>query len=122
MTVLGTADAVRFDAHGSTFASYVASRNSTQLCAWQLTVPAGTRGVAHRPSRDEVLLVLDGTLHVTLDGTRNRVERGKVALVRAGVEVIVDGGPQETTVWVTTTPGLTATLNDGTQLTPPWAQ
>lgn len=122
MTVLGVTDTVRFDAHGSTFASYVASRNSEQLCAWKLTVPPGSRGVAHRPSRDEVLLVLDGLLHITIDGTPSQVEPGNVALVRAGAEVVVDGGPQGAGVWVTTTPGLTATLNDGTQLTPPWAQ
>ncbi|MDV2475930.1 cupin domain-containing protein [Rhodococcus zopfii] len=94
MTVLGITDTVRFDAHGSTFASYVASRNSEQLCAWKLTVPPGSRGVAHRPSRDEVLLVLDGLLHITIDGTPSQVEPGNVALVRAGAEVVVDGGPQ----------------------------
>lgn len=122
MTVLDSAASIRFEAHGSTFSSYVASRNSTQLCAWKLTVPAGSRGVAHRPSRDEVLLVLDGTLHITIDGVHHRVAAGDVALVRAGAEVVVDGGPQGAAVWVTTTPGLTATLGDGTRLTPPWAQ
>jgi quercetin dioxygenase-like cupin family protein len=55
--------------HGSTFSSFVApSRGSAQLCAWQLNVPAGLRGVAHRPTREEVLLLLDGELTVTLDG------------------------------------------------------
>lgn len=50
-------------------------------------------------------LVLDGLLHITIDGTPNRVEPGNVALVRAGAEVIVDGGPQGAGVWVTTTRG-----------------
>ncbi|MFZ2527490.1 MAG: cupin domain-containing protein [Rhodococcus sp. (in: high G+C Gram-positive bacteria)] len=122
MTILGSADAIEFDAHGSTFDSYVASRNSAQLCAWKLTVAPASHGVAHRPSRDEILLVLDGTLHITIDGTPSSVEPGNVVLVRAGAEVIVDGGPQGAHVWVTTTPGLTATLADGTRLTPPWAQ
>lgn len=123
MTIVESAEAIRFDAHGSTFASYVApSRNSTQMCAWKLTVPAGSSGVAHRPSRDEVLLVLDGTLHITIDGTRSAVESGDAAVVPADAEVTVDGGPRGSTVWVTTTPGLTAVLRDGTRISPPWVQ
>lgn len=123
MTIVESSEATRFEAHGSTFASYVApSRNSAQLCAWKLTVPAGSHGAAHRPSRDEVLLVLDGALHITIDGTRSVVEPGAVAVVAAGAEVTVDGGPRGSTVWVTTTPGLTAVLRDGTEIAPPWAQ
>ena len=69
MPVIRSADAAVHQAHGSTFSSFVApSRGSAQLCAWQLTVPAGLRGVAHRPTREEVLLLLDGELTVTLDG------------------------------------------------------
>lgn len=70
MPVIRPADAVPFETHGSRFLSYVSpSRGSSQLCAWQLSVPADLQGVAHRPSREEVLLVLDGELHVTLDGS-----------------------------------------------------
>ena len=123
MPVVRSADAVPFETHGSRFLSYVSpAKGSSELCAWQLTVPAGLRGVAHRPSREEVLLVLDGELHVTLDGTGSELTRGDAVLVPAGCELRVDAGPAGATAWVSTTPGLEAVTADGTRIVPPWAQ
>ncbi len=66
MPVIHATDAAPFETHGSRFLSYVSpSRGSSQLCAWQLTVPADLHGVAHRPTREEVLLVLTGELNVS---------------------------------------------------------
>lgn len=122
MPVFRQNDAVEHEVHGSTFCSYVApARGSTQLCAWRLTVPAGLQGTPHRPSREEVLLILDGELRITLDGATSRLGAGDVALVPAGSELRVDGGAAAATAWVTTTPGLEAQLADGTRLVPPWA-
>ncbi len=122
MPVIRPNDAVEHHVHGSTFSSYVApSRGSTQLCAWRLTVPASLRGVAHRPSREEVLLLLDGGLRVTLDGTSTDLQPNDVVLVPAGSEFRLDGGADGAVAWVTTTPGLEAVMVDGTRLAPPWA-
>ncbi len=123
MPVVRSTDAITFGTHGSTFSSFVSpSRGSQQLCAWRLTVPADLRGVAHRPSREEVLLVLDGELRVTLDGTTSALHPGDVVLVPADAELRVDGGPLGASAWVSTTPGLEAVTADGTRLAPPWAQ
>ena len=114
--------AVVFEAHGSRFLSYVApSRGSRQLCAWRLEVPPGLRGVPHRPTREEVLLVLTGELSTRVDETRTTLRPGDVLLVPAGAEFAVDAGPEGGTAWVTTSPGLEAVLPDGSRLTPPWA-
>jgi quercetin dioxygenase-like cupin family protein len=122
MPIFSQHDAVEHQAHGSSFRSYVApSRGSTQLCAWRLEVPAGLRGVAHRPTREEVLLLLEGELQITLDGAPGRLGPGDVALVPAGSELRVDGGANAATAWVTTTRGLEAVIADGTRITPPWA-
>ena len=122
MPIFRQNDAVDHEAHGSRFRSYVVpSRGSAQLCAWRLTVPAGQHGVAHRPSREEVLLILDGDLQITLDGAPAQLTAGDVALVPAGSELRVDGGACAATAWVTTTPGLEALTADGTRITPPWA-
>ncbi len=122
MPVFRSADAVDHEVHGSTFSSYVApARGSAQLCAWRLTLPADLHGVAHRPSREEVLLVLGGGLRITLDGEQADLAPGDVALVPAGSELRVDSGPDGATAWVTTTPGLEAVLGDGTRMAPPWA-
>jgi quercetin dioxygenase-like cupin family protein len=103
--------------------SYVSpSRGSQELCAWRLTVPADQRGVAHRPTREEVLLVLEGELHVTLDGARSVLHRDDVVLVAAGSELCVDAGTAGAVAWVSTTPGLEALTADGTRIVPPWAR
>ncbi len=123
MPVIRPVDAVPFQTHGSRFLSYVSpSRGSSQLCAWQLRVPPDLQGVAHRPTRDEVLLVLAGELHVTLDGVCTVLLPGDVVLVTAGSDLRVDAGPEGATAWVTTTPGLEAVTANGTKITPPWTQ
>ncbi|PVZ07915.1 cupin domain-containing protein [Actinomycetospora cinnamomea] len=123
MPVLRPADAVRHEAHGAAFHALVApSRGSAELCAWRLEVPAEQVGAPHRPSREEVLLVLEGELRVTLDGETTSVAAGDVVLVPAGAELRVDGGAGAASVWVTTSPGLEAELADGTRLAPPWAR
>lgn len=121
MPVIRSADAVEHEAHGSTFSSYVApARGSTELCAWRLTVSAGVQGVAHRPTREEVFLLLSGELRITLDGSSTDLQGGDVVLVPAGSELRLDTGAGSTTAWVTTTPGLEAVMADGTRLAPPW--
>jgi quercetin dioxygenase-like cupin family protein len=120
--VIRPADATVHQVHGSTFSSFVApSRGSAQVCAWQLTVPAGLRGVAHRSTREEVLLLLEGELTVTLDGIAAVLAAGDVVLVPAGSELRLDGGTAGATAWVTTTPGLEAVMADGSRIVPPWA-
>jgi len=120
--IIRSADATVHQVHGSTFSSFVApSRGSAQLCAWQLKVPAGMRGAAHRPTREEVLLLLEGELTVTLDGIATVLAAGDVVVVPADSELRVDGGTAGATAWVTTTPGLEAVMADGSRIAPPWA-
>lgn len=123
MPVYPPADFTEFVTHGSTFAAYVnPSRGSAQLCAWRLTVPPNLVGAAHRPSREEVLLVLDGRLHVTIDDDSQLLEPGAVVLVPTGALLRIDTDDHGGSAWVTTTPGLTAALPDGTTMTPPWTR
>lgn len=121
MPVLNRNNAQEFTLHGSRFASYVApSRGSDQLCAWQLTVEAGTVGAEHRVSREEVLFVTEGSLRVTIDGVCSDAPRGTVVFVPADSSFRVDGGEHGASAWVATTAGLQAVLADGSRLTPPW--
>ena len=123
MPIISSTEATTFETHGSRFHSFVApSRGSDQLCAWRLEVPSGLVGVAHRPNREEVLLVLDGELCLTLDGVRSTLHQGDVVLVPANSELQVDAGARGASVWVTTTSGLEAVTSDGVRITPPWAQ
>jgi quercetin dioxygenase-like cupin family protein len=121
--IISSTDATMFETHGSRFHSYVArSRGSVQLCAWRLEIPPGLVGVAHRPNHEEVLLVLDGDVCLTLDGVRSTLHQGDVALIPANTELQVDAGAEGSSVWVTTTSGLEAITGDGVRISPPWAQ
>jgi mannose-6-phosphate isomerase-like protein (cupin superfamily) len=123
MPIYAPTDSTEFTAHGSTFAAYVnPSRGSTDLCAWCLAVPPNLTGAAHRPSREEVLLVLDGLLRVTVNDDTQTLGPGVVIHVPAESLLQIDTGDEGGSAWVTTTSGLTATLPDGTTITPPWAQ
>lgn len=122
MTVIPSTSAVVHEVHGSTFRSYVtADRGAATLRAWQLEIPADVVGVPHRPSREEVLLVLSGSVVAAIDGTEQVLGAGDVLLVPADSELKVAGGPDGATAWVTTTVGLEAVLADGTRMSPPWA-
>lgn len=123
MPIYHRTDSEPFEAHGSRFHSYLRTgRGASALCAWRLEVEPGVEGMLHQPSHEEVLLILEGQLRITLDGTTTDVSAGAVVHVPAGAAFKVDGGPDGAAAWVTTTAGLTATLADDTQIAPPWAQ
>jgi quercetin dioxygenase-like cupin family protein len=128
MSVLHPADAIVHELHGARFSSYAApARGSQELCAWRLDVAPGTQGVPHVVSREEVLLVLAGTLHVTVGtGAGAAAEAsgpGDVIVVPPGASLRIDNpGDEQATAWVTTSVGLEATLADGSTLSPPWVR
>ena len=124
MPVIRSADAVVHEMHGARFVSYAApSRGSAELCAWRVELPAGSVGVVHTITREEIFCVLSGTLRVTLDGAPSVVASGDVVVLGAGSTVSLDNpGDSVATGWVTTSVGLQAELGDGTRITPPWTQ
>ena len=123
MPVVPASQPVVHEMHGATFNSYVSpSRGAQTLCAWRLDLAAGARGVPHRVSHEEVLLVLTGWLWVTLDGVPHEAGPGDVVVVPAGSELAVDCGPAASSAWVTTTAGLEAVTADGARIAPPWAR
>ena len=131
MPVLHAADAVVHQLHGSVFTSFASpARGSRELCAWRLEVPPGSRGVPHTISKEEILLILSGTLRVTLDGAPASADArpadarpGDAVLVPAGAQLQVDNpGPAPAVAWVTTSVGLEATMAGGAAIRPPWTQ
>jgi quercetin dioxygenase-like cupin family protein len=127
MPVVPAADAVVHDMHGSRFTSYAApSKGSAELCAWRLDVAPGSQGVSHAVSREEILFVLSGTLHVTLgDGPAagQPARPGDAIVVPPGSSLRVDNpGDEPASAWVTTSAGLEAVLPDGSRLSPPWTR
>ncbi|MEV6209937.1 cupin domain-containing protein [Kitasatospora sp. NPDC051914] len=123
MPVVRPADATVYELHGARFTSHAsATTGADRLRAWRLDVPAGTRGVEHTISHEEVLHVLDGTPAVTLGGTTVVLAPGDTAVAPAGSVLRLDNpGPGPAAAWVTSTVGLQAVLPDGSTVTPPWA-
>lgn len=123
MPIVTKSDAIRHEMHGSTFTVYAGpSQGGKELCAWRLNVPAGSTGVEHRVSNEEVLHVLAGRPAVSLDGVPTPVEPGDVVMVPAGARLCIDTpADSSAAVWVTTTVGIRAELPDGSMITPPWA-
>lgn len=109
--------------HGVRFVSHAASAlGSKELCAWRCEVPAGSGGQPHTISREEVFLILSGTLELTIDGASRLLGEGDVAIAPAGSLLAVANPTEEPAgMWVTTSVGLTAILPDGSRISPPWA-
>jgi quercetin dioxygenase-like cupin family protein len=132
MPIVHAADAVVHDLHGTRFTSYAApSRGSQELCAWRLDVPPGTPGQPHTVTREEVLFVLAGTLHVSLSGHPETIDAAPAEPSRPGDAVVIppgstlrvaNQGTEPASAWVTTNADLEAVLPDGTKLTPPWTR
>ena len=122
MPIFRSADAVEHRMHGAVFRAFASpSTGSAELCAWRVAIAPGTVGTPHRVGRDEVLMISAGALAVSLDGVVDHVGAGEVLVVPSGVEFRVDNdGPVTAEAWVTTSAGFTATLSDGTAITPPW--
>ncbi|GAB7107365.1 cupin domain-containing protein [Streptomyces phaeofaciens JCM 4814] len=123
MPVIHASDAVTHEIHGARFVSYATPRTgSKELCAWRGEIPAGTKAPAHTVDREEIFHLLIGELLVTLDGRTDRVTAGDTLIINPGATLTVENPTDHTAIsWVTTSIGLRATLADGTEITPPWA-
>lgn len=123
MPITHEADAVVHTMHGARFTSFVApSSGSEQLCAWRLDLPAGTTGVAHVVTHEEVLLLLAGELHAVIDDRPSAASVGDVLRVPAGSTLRIDTTDQAAAAWVVTCVGLEAVVADGSRVAPPWAR
>jgi mannose-6-phosphate isomerase-like protein (cupin superfamily) len=122
MTIIRAAEAPRFAMDGSEFVVFSGPSNgSRQICTWRLTVPPGHESMPHTLDRDEVFVVLSGSLRLSPDGPV--LGPGDSAVVPAGAPIAAAnpaGEPAE--VYVAIQAGFTAFKQDGEVFgTPPWA-
>jgi mannose-6-phosphate isomerase-like protein (cupin superfamily) len=121
-TILRAADAPQFEIPGVTFIGMASpSRGSDQLCTWKLVVDAKHEsGAAHTLDRDEVFMVLSGSIRVAGEV----LGPGDALVVPAGDDIDVSNpGDVPAEVMVAIPAGFTATMADGTPIgTPPWAK
>jgi mannose-6-phosphate isomerase-like protein (cupin superfamily) len=123
MQVIRAAQAPKFQLHGVQFTGLAApSRGSAGLCTWKLTVdPGAGGGEPHTVDRDEVFMVLSGTVQITPGG--DKLEAGDAIVVPAGEPIrLTNLGATPAELYVAITAGFTGTMADGTTIQPPWAQ
>lgn len=123
MPFVSATDAVVHEMHGVRFVSYAApALGSKELCAWRTEIPAGTSGPPHSVSREEVFLMLTGSVELGLDGETRSLRPGDSATAPPGSSIRLSNTTEEpAAMWVTTTIGLEGTLADGSRISPPWA-
>jgi mannose-6-phosphate isomerase-like protein (cupin superfamily) len=123
MPIIRSTDAITHDVHGASFAVYAhPASGARQLAAWVTTLPAGTVGVTHTISHEEVFRVLSGRVRISIDGEHADLDPGDVAVAPPGATLGVETPAGEAaTMWVATSIGLRATMPDGSEFVPPWA-
>lgn len=122
MHVIRAAAAPQFQLPGGVgFTGYAApSRGSAGLCTWRLTVDVGHGGDApHTLDRDEVFMVLTGTVQVG----EEKLGPGDALVVPAGEPIaLANLGEDKAELIVAVAAGFTGFMADGTTVQPPWAQ
>ncbi|SEL66660.1 cupin domain-containing protein [Streptacidiphilus jiangxiensis] len=123
MPVVHKEEAKTHELHGARFVTYAnPAAGSQELCAWRTEIPAGTTGQAHTVTREEILLVLRGSLRFTVDAETHELTAGDVLIANPSSTLRVDNASDEPAhIWATTTIGLEAVMADGTRVRPPWA-
>jgi mannose-6-phosphate isomerase-like protein (cupin superfamily) len=123
MQIIRANEAPRFELPGVEFTVMAApSLGSAGLCAWRLSVDVGVRNdEAHTIDRDEVFMVLSGSVQVTADG--EKLGPGDAVVVLAGEPIqLANLGETKAELYVAITAGFTGTMADGSTVQPPWAQ
>src|SRR5262249_32098983 len=121
--VITDAEAPRFELPGTEFAGYASpSRGSRDVCMWRLTLAPGLESPQwHTLDRDEVFMVIAGTLEFQPDGPR--LGPGDAVIVPAGQRIqVANPGEEPAIAHVAIGAGFTGRMADGTEVsTPPWA-
>jgi quercetin dioxygenase-like cupin family protein len=118
------ADAPTFERDGFTFRPLaVPSRGSTELAIWSLELGPGARSELHSMDREEVFVVLEGTVSASVAGRELLAESGDAIIVPAdAVLQLRNHCPQNPArLTAVTSVGMKATVG-GATFAPPWAQ
>jgi mannose-6-phosphate isomerase-like protein (cupin superfamily) len=127
MPITRAAQAPHFDLDGFHFVGLTApSRGATELCTWQLNIApgAGAADEAHQLNHEEVFIVLDGTITVTVEQEDIELGVGDALAVPAHSWLLVrncTAVPARAIVCVPV--GVRGRFINGREIgTPPWAQ
>jgi mannose-6-phosphate isomerase-like protein (cupin superfamily) len=122
MPVVTAQDAPSFDAPGATIIGLASpSRGSSDAAAWRVRLQADHASPPHSLTREEIFVVLHGSLSARYGDREETAEAGGALIVRPGerFELIAHGAPAEAVCVMAV--GGQAVTDEGT-FTPPWAR
>ena len=125
MAVVRMTDAPTFAVDGFHFTGLTApSRGATELCTWRLEIEPNAKSDAHWLDHEEVFVLLDGSITVSVGGENIKLNAGDALSVPARTHLQLMGGSESTAhAVVCLAAGTHATMADGQEIgTPPWAK
>jgi quercetin dioxygenase-like cupin family protein len=118
MPVITPEEAPLFDAPGATIVGLASpSRGSSDTAAWRVRFAPGHSSPSHSLDREEVFVVLDGSLTADYGDHSETAHAGGALIVPARREFTLTGPGDAVCVFPV---GASAIL-DGERITPPWA-
>lgn len=99
------------------------SKGSSEASVWRVEIAPDADAVPHEHTREEILVIIDGTARVSIDGVVEEVEAGGAIVVPPHTLfslAAADGAPLVAIAYLPV--GGQAKLVDGEPFTPPWAQ
>jgi len=126
MAIVRATESPRFDLPGVHFFGLLApGRGSTELCTWRLEVDpvAGAHGESHHLDHEEVFVILEGSLTITIDGQAFDLGAGDALAVPArSLLSVANRTSAKASALVCIQAGFRATMAGGEEIgTPPWA-
>lgn len=99
------------------------NRGANELCTWQLEVEPHAQSEPHHLDHEEVFILLDGTITISVAGESVELHAGDALSVPAHAQLQLTGsGEQGAHAIVCIPAGTHATMADGQEIgTPPWA-
>jgi quercetin dioxygenase-like cupin family protein len=98
------------------------SRGASETCVWRVQLSASNEPPPHSLTREEVFVVLSGTVRVSLNAVTEHAEAGDAIVVPAGTELSLSSVSESAELLCCLPVGGQARFADGEAFTPPWAQ
>jgi quercetin dioxygenase-like cupin family protein len=108
--------------HARFYSLATPSRGSRETSVWRVRMTAALETAAHTLTREEIFVVLSGTLRVVLDGTVSQANPGDTIVVPKDTEVTLACAGESAEVLCCLPVGGQARFGEGPLFTPPWAE
>lgn len=125
MPVVRITNAPTFTTDGFHFTGLTApSRGASEICTWRLEIEPHAKSAAHWLNHEEVFVLLDGTITISVAGENIELHPGDALSVPArSLLQLISTDDTSAHAVVCLPAGARATMGDGREIgTPPWAQ